>query len=148
MNVQEHIKELNDKAAKVQQEVRKHDKDAAGHQGDVYCHPISKRPAAWNVENTEQSRQVALGQTVGSRHHAQGPVRIFWPDDAARAAEACPVDLFRDDPAMRQECLGPVIGATGEWTLAHPEHDDHVFQEGIYLITYQADLRTKRRVID
>ena len=130
------------------QEVRKHADKSTGHQGDCYVHPIKKRPAVWDVETTDQTRQVAVGQGEGSNHCASGKVRVYWPKSAAEASKACPVALFKKDEAARLQCLGPIVEADEPWTLTHPKHAHHECPAGIYLISYQLDRRTMRRVQD
>jgi hypothetical protein len=140
--------ELAASAAQDSPHLRRPAAGAATRQGDVYCHPIKSRPAAWSVENAGNSRQVATGQTVGSRHMAEGPVKIYWPEKATDAAAMCPVRMDKLDRSLIPEALGPVIVAEGPWTLTHPEHAHHAFPAGTYLVTYQIDLRTLRRVVD
>lgn len=130
-------------------EIRRHTAKQHGHQGDVYVHPIKSRPDCWNVETTDQSRQVAVGAEEGSNHRAMGKVQVFWPDSAEHAAQACPLNgFFKSDEAAKRVCIGPVIVADAEWTLTHPKHAHHVFPAGTYLITYQLDRRTMRQVRD
>lgn len=144
----EHLQILEARAKGAPTHLRRHTRQGHGHQGDVYVHPIAARPHPWDVRNDAQSTQVATGDSVGARHCASGPLRIWWPRSATEAADACPFPVFLDNLEMRRECLGPVIEAEGEWTLTHPEHDHHVFPAGIYLVTYQVDVRTARRVVD
>jgi hypothetical protein len=117
-------------------------------QGDCYVHPIKKRPASWDIETTDQTRQVAVGQGEGSNHCASGKVRVFWPKNAQEAAKECPIKLFPNEEAARRVCLGPVIEADEEWTLTHPKHAHHEYPAGLYLVTYQLDRRTMRQVRD
>lgn len=141
--------DLEAQAKEVSQEVRKHAKGSAGHQGDVYCHPIKSRPACWNVETTAENVQVAVGQGEGSNHRAIGPgARVFWPTSAQEASDKCPVRLFVNNAAARLQCLGPIVEAPNGFTLTHPKHAHHEFPPGTYLISYQLDMRTMRRVQD
>ncbi len=131
------------------QAVREHGKlkkSEVGHQGDVYIHKITKRPAAWDVLVTEHS-QVALGSTIGSRHIATGSVHVYWPKAKDAAVKECPIKLFTTDEE-RRVCIGPIVEADESWTLEHPEHAHHRFAKGIYLVTYQLDWNTKREVRD
>lgn len=116
-------------------------------QGDVYCHRIASRPAAWDILVTEHT-QVALGATTGSRHIATGNVRVYWPKSKPEAAKECPISLFPKDEQARLVCLGPIVEADESWTLTHPEHAHHCFPAGTYLVTYQLDWNTKREVRD
>ena len=143
---------LSKAAAAAPHEVRRHDAMAIGHvamQGDCYLHRIAKKPAVWDVETTNETRQVALGSTVGSRHCADGSVRVYWPKSKAEAVAQCPIKGFVDRlGAGAEPCIGPVVVADAEWTLTHPEHAHHVLPAGIYLTTFQLDRRTMREVRD
>lgn len=127
-------------------ELRLHTGRTAGHQGDVYVHPITRRPSVWSVKVTEH-RQVALGRSIGSRHCAEGAVGVFWPESAEGAARNCPIKMLWPLPVIAA-CIGPIVDASEPWTLTHPEHAHHRFPAGLYLITYQLDTRTLARVQD
>jgi len=131
------------------QEIRRHNGKSHGHQGDIYIHPIKAKPDCWDIETTDQTRQVAIGQGEGSHHCAIGPVQVFWPKSAQLADEQCPLKgFFKNDQAARRVCLGPVLIATGPWTNTHPKHAHHEFPAGVYLVTFQLDRRTMRQVKD
>lgn len=131
------------------QEMRKHVSGQVGHQGDIYVLPIKRRPACWNIETSAESRQVAVGQGEGSNHCAIGPALIYWPTSKQDAADNCPIDnLFSNNPTARLNCLGPIVDARGTWKLPHPKHAHHEFPAGLYLIVYQFDWKTQRRVVD
>jgi hypothetical protein len=113
------------------------------HQGDVYLHRVSEDHPRGAELGT---KQVAIGDTKGSRHVVVGPVQVFaglllpprfvapdWLDGAA------PEDIF----------LGPVVvvAAGEEAVLTHPEHAHHNLC-GTYQVTYQADARARARVRD
>jgi hypothetical protein len=139
--------------AKCTRQNRRHNQGEAGRQGDVYITPIAKRPEAWDVL-VEEHHQVAVGATTGSRHIATGPVKVFWPKSKAGALAGMPIEDFMDrrktklSDEEKQTCIGPVVEATSEWCLEHPEHAHHVFPAGTYLVTYQFDERTRREVAD
>lgn len=118
-------------------------------QGDVMITRIAAVPAAWDVPATEH-RQVAVGDTIGSRHIAEGPaIKVMWPKSKADAVKQCPIKGFAKALGSGAEfCLGPVIVAEQPWTLTHPEHSHHEFPAGIYLATYQLDRATMRQVRD
>ncbi len=144
--------ELTAAVAESSQKVRKHPKmkpGNVGHQGDVYCHRISSVPAAWNVAVTE-TRQVAVGEGIGSHHIAEGDgIKVFWPKSKADAVKDCPIKgLAAKLGAGAEFCLGPVIVAEQAWTLTHPKHAYHEFPAGVYLCTYQLDRATMRQVRD
>jgi hypothetical protein len=137
-------------AAVARPEIRRHTRGQKGHQGDVYCHPVTSRPTAWS--RATPGRQVAVGDTVGSRHVADGEdISVYWPVSQDTAMAECPIPGFAEKlggPEIARQCLGPIVVARKEWTLVHPEHAHHVFPAGTYLITYQLDRRTMRVVRD
>lgn len=95
-------------------------------QGDVYLRLIpddSPKGAPW------EGRQVAQGNTKGSRHIANTPAKLFHP-------------------AQQHELLGPVVVSDSDWVLSHPEHQDHICPPGTIQVGLQLDPRTKRRVVD
>ncbi len=116
--------------------------------GDCYFHRITERPECWDVETTDQTRQVAVGQGEGSHHCAKGAVRVFWPRSADAASKTCPIKLFDGDNEARLQTLGPIIEAPEGWIATHPHHAHHEFGPGLYLTTFQLDRRTMRRVQD
>lgn len=146
---------LTEEVKQSHQDVRRHDGMKNGnvaHQGDVYCIKIPKRPKEWSTETTKESRQVALGSTTGSRHCAEGNVRVFWPE--SRESVAAVIDklipgytakLGRQGASV---CIGPIVEADESWTLTHPEHAHHQMPPGCYLTVYQLDRRTMREVRD
>lgn len=144
--------ELTEAAAKSSQEVRRHPEmqiGQVGHQGDVYIHRIAKAPAAWLTEVSEH-RQVAVGDTIGSRHIADGPkLRVLWPASREAAVKDCPIRGFIDTLGLGAEfCLGPIVESSEPWALTHPEHAHHEFPAGTYLVTYQLDRQQMRAVRD
>jgi hypothetical protein len=133
------------------QELRKHDASSHGHQGDVYVHPIKAKPECWDVETTDQSRQIAIGQGAGSHHTAEGNVRVFWPrsiDEALKNLPVIPGGFFKNEPEAQRQCCGPIIVAKETWRNPHPSHAHHEYPAGVYWVTFQLDRRTMRRVQD
>lgn len=116
--------------------------------GDCYFHRIKSKPKCWDVETTDQSRQVAVGQGEGSHHCAKGEVQVFWPRSAQEASKECPIKHFPNDEAARLVTIGPIIIAPKGWIATHPKHAHHEFGPGIYLTTFQLDRRTMRQVRD
>lgn len=148
-------KSLTTKAAKSSQAVRKHANMKIGHiahQGDVYVIKIEKKPAPWSTETTNESRQIALGATIGSRHLAEGEVHVFWPENREQAAEfvtrIIPEYVHKLGVAGALACVGPIVVASATWTLTHPEHAHHELPAGVYLTAYQLDRLTMREVRD
>lgn len=112
------------------------------HQGDVYLVRVADdhpRGAAWG------SRQVAIGDTQGSRHVAEGDVSVWAGVDLPPGFKA-PAWLNGANP--KPIFLGPVVEARSTWTLTHPEHADHECAAGTYQVVYQADARQRARVAD
>lgn len=108
------------------------------HQGDVYLHRV---PDDWPRGKRLGTRQVAVGNTVGARHIAEGEgVEVF----AGKKLPAC----MRD--ADSRIFLGPVVSVPeGGFTLTHPEHAHHASTvAGTWQVTYQVDLATRQRVAD
>lgn len=117
-------------------------------QGDVMIYKIKEVPAAWNVLVKEHN-QVALGQSTGSRHCADGKgIQVMWPESKDKAVAECPIPLFKSDQEFKRVALGPCVIAPEGFVLTHPEHAHHRFGPGMYLTTYQVDLNTKREVRD
>jgi len=108
------------------------------HQGDVYVHRVADDHPRGPAQGT---RQVAVGQTVGARHIAEGPVQVC-------AGVALPPGVVAPTWTTPEALLGPVVVASGPWTLTHPEHAHHALPAGTYQVTYQADYQTQRRVLD
>ena len=93
-------------------------------QGDVYLQRVeSKKPA----KSTEiKDRQLAPGNTPGSRHVVEGDVKLYKPAGA--------------DPLV-----GPTIVAPERFTLTHPEHAHVSLPSGQYACTFQRDFMQEER---
>lgn len=100
-------------------------------QGDVYVIALDSIPA---MASAYPGRQLAPGNTQGSRHTAQGECELFTPVEQLTLGI-----LGRLIPASKgqQHFLGPVVKAAAPWTIAHPEHGDRTLPAGTYLVTYQ-----------
>lgn len=120
------------------------------HQGDVYLHAVPKDHKRGKPIGT---RQVAVGNTIGSRHIAEGegvtvhegaklPPAFKKPDWAKD---------FRQDQIERI-FLGPLVSVDegSTMTLTHPEHAYHKVTDSSvdWQVTYQGDPRTAARVAD
>lgn len=112
-------------------------------QGDVYVWRLPDGAVAGTERGT---RQVAVGATVGSRHIAEGPVTLTDPADVQERIKALRAIGATD--AMTDVMVGPVVHATGEWCLTHPEHAHIRFPAGTFNVTYQMDERTRQAVRD
>lgn len=100
----------------------------AVHQGDVYVIRVDPAKTAHGAERG--SRQVAIGETVGARHFAEGALDVFHPAPGA--------DQF----------TGPIVKAESPWMLTHPEHADFRMPAGAFQCRYQLDYATQQRVAD
>lgn len=101
-------------------------------QGDVYIHVA---PTDHPHGPRLATRQLAEGDTQGSRHIAEGHVKIYAPTTPTASMETGAL-------------LGPVVVATGPWTLTHPEHPHHHYGPGTYAIVHQLDAITGSAVRD
>lgn len=100
-------------------------------QGDIYIHCVS---GSHKRGQELKTRQLALGESMGSRHIAEAPARVYEGLNAPDWA--------------RTELLGPCIVADLPFTITHPEHAHIALPAGVYQVTHQMDARTKKRVID
>lgn len=111
----------------------------AVHQGDLYLHAVA---ADFTHGKELGTRQVAVGNTVGSRHIAEGVgVTVY-------AGTTLPPGVKAPEWCRKGDLLGPVVVATEPWTLTHPEHAHHQLPAGTYAVTNQADYATRQRVMD
>lgn len=101
-------------------------------QGDVYIHRVADE---FPHGGKAKSRQLAVGNTMGSRHVAEGPVEVY---EGAIPPVWCREWTF----------LGPCLVAQGRFTVTHPEHAHVSLPAGTYQVTHQMDARTGARVCD
>lgn len=101
-------------------------------QGDIYVHRVA--PGHQRGPKLE-SRQLAVGDSQGSRHVAELPADVYA---GIELPESCAPGTF----------LGPVIVSLGRFKIVHPEHAHFSLPDGVYQVTHQSDARTKERVID
>lgn len=139
--IETEVQKIHDAAQTADPEVRilrRIEVGRAIHQGDVYVHRVPDdypRGKSWG------SKQVAIGDTQGSRHVAEGDVEVFETDRLPDTMSKIPrwdADAYR----------GPVVVAKAPWRLTHPEHAHHQLPAGTYQVTYQMDARTRERVMD
>lgn len=93
-------------------------------QGDLYVERIARLPKSRGPKTA--NRQLAIGETQGSRHVAEGDVTVYA---TAKDADAL---------------TGPVIVARERWTLTHPEHGHFSLPAGKYRTRYQRDYARER----
>ncbi len=101
-------------------------------QGDIY---ITRIDASKLKIKPIASRQLAPGETQGSRHIAVGDCTIGEADAAKVTAI-----LNKLIPATNGQTLfiGPIIRATGPVTIEHPEHGHRTLPgESDYAVVYQ-----------
>ncbi len=103
-------------------------------QGDIYIHRVDDKHKRGEEAG---SRQLAIGESMGSRHIAEAPSMIF------QGAAAPEWYTNRFTPL-----LGPCIVSKERFVITHPEHAHVDLPAGTYQITHQMDARTQRRAID
>ena len=100
-------------------------------QGDLYVTRVAKKAAHGKPT---KNRQLAVGETQGSRHVAVGELEVFEPREGAGPL------------------IGPLVLAPGRWALEHPEHGHFDLPAGTFQVTYQRDYKRElaeiRRVSD
>lgn len=103
-------------------------------QGDLYLHRVED---AHSRGKATTNRQLALGNTQGSRHVAEAPALVF---EGTTLPAWCEAGTF----------LGPCVvvppGKTA--TVSHPEHAHMELGEGTWQVTHQMDARSRERVQD
>lgn len=128
------INEFLDLLAKapVDAETRIHDGKRIMQQGDIYIHPVAAdHPRGAPIAN----RQLAEGNTKGSRHILEGGVQVF-------AGTTRPTYVPERFP------LGPCFVVAESAHLTHPEHAWLAMGAGTYQVTYQLNALTGRAVED
>ena len=105
-----------------------------GRQGDVYITKIGgfSGKSPWRHERRTDPEQVAIGMTKGARHIAVGDVRLM----EISLEELSKTIAF--DPPITSVMVGPVVVATEDWELVHPEHAKHIYSHGCFAVIYQA----------
>lgn len=125
---------------------------SAARQGDVYLLTI---PADW-LKSQEgvafpegaAERQIAEGNTQGSRHIISGDCKIFRKHNIGWAKIN---NLLKQNPGVQiTETIGPAFITGKGCSVTHPEHGDIVVPEGYAIITtYQQTWQdVARRVQD
>lgn len=116
-------------------EVRFIEKIAVGcvvRQGDIYIHAVE---ATHQRGKRLKSRQLAIGETMGSRHIAEAPASVF-------------AGTTRPEWCDQRTFLGPLVKSKARFVVTHPEHAHVSLPPGEYQITHQMDARTMARVQD
>ncbi len=135
LNVQKAHQEVTETAERnASPEVRKIDGMKIGEavrQGDIYLHMVKDDHARGAAT---KNRQLAIGDTQGSRHILAGEAEVF---EGTKAPEWAPNAL-----------LGPLFRLFKRATVTHPEHAHVDLEPGCYQVTHQMDARTLERVKD
>lgn len=135
----EEAQELIERSAKenVVSNIRRIETMAVGkvvRQGDIYVHRVDD---AHEKGDLRGNRQLALGDSMGSRHVAEEPSEIYEGEKAPPWYS----------PGV-QPLLGPCIVSKARFVITHPEHAHVDLPAGTYQITHQRDGRTQLRAID
>lgn len=100
-------------------------------QGDLYLVCLESLP-----EGVKHKRQLAPGNSQGSRHIAEGKCSVYWPKSPV--AVALLIARASNIDAPPTELIGPMVECIGETTIAHPEHGHRILPEGTsWAIVYQ-----------
>ena len=102
-------------------------------QGDIYIVRVPDNHA--HGEETKD-RQLAQGESRGSRHIAEAPAKVYAGTTAP--SHALNSRLF----------LGPCVQSDAEFMISHPEHANVILTAGTYQIVHQMDALTLKRVQD
>lgn len=103
-------------------------------QGDIYIHCVDYG----HLRGTRtDNRQLAQGESLGSRHMAEEPAEIYVGEVAPPWYDLAVAPL-----------LGPCIVSSKRFMISHPEHAHVDLPAGVYQITHQMDARTQTRARD
>lgn len=92
---------------------------SVAHQGDMILVRIGKLPAR---AKPRENRQLADGNTQGSRHVVEGG--NVYDCDPAEVVKAVKKATGRD---VESQYIGPVFVSDGASTVTHPEHGHHIY---------------------
>ena len=113
-------------------------------QGDVYVMRVKSVKGA-----PAPNRQLAPGNSKGSRHIVEGDVQMLTGWDAPKTLFADAAQVLRVPRERLCSVLaGPAIVSEGAFRVTHPEHADCTLPGGSYITWGQLDPRTMRRVQD
>ena len=105
-------------------------------QGDIYIEKIDTFEKK-DFKITE-NRQLALGNTKGSRHMVDANAIVWGRGD----------NTSTTNNGIGFRTMGPVVEFKERGTISHPEHADVSLPAGIYQVCYQTDGNTMSRVLD
>lgn len=92
-------------------------------QGDLYLVCLESLPAG-----TKTQRQLAPGNTQGSRHVAEGECVVYSPAEP-QAVTRLIAALCRG-AEIPPQLVGPLVECHGETTISHPEHGHRILPAG------------------
>jgi hypothetical protein len=112
-------------------------------QGDLYLVCLESLPPG-----TKTRRQLAPGETQGSRHVAEGDCEVYQPREPAAVSRLVGVACRGAD--VPAELVGPIVECHGDTTITHPEHGHRILPGGtVWAVVYQrAYAEEIRRVQD
>jgi hypothetical protein len=100
-------------------------------QGDLYFVCLESLPAG-----TKTRRQLAPGETQGSRHVADGECAVYQPKEPAAVARL--IGVACRGAEVPQELIGPIVECHGDTTITHPEHGNRTLPAGtVWAVVYQ-----------
>ena len=89
-------------------------------QGDIYIEAISKAKFEQVSGKETDNRQLAEGESKGSRHIVGAGPKVFAPK-------------------QRRQLFGPLINATQRFVVEHPEHAHVSLPSGYYRVRFQRE---------
>ena len=112
-------------------------------QGDIHLVCIESLPAG-----TKTKRQLAPGNSQGSRHIAEGECSVYQPKEPAAVAQI--VNSLCRGAMVPAELVGPIVECHGETTITHPEHRHfRLPAKTVWAVVYQRQYADEiRRVQD
>lgn len=114
---------------------------SAAHQGDVILVRIESLPKG---AKPRANRQVAEGDTQGSRHVLEGGK--IYDVDAKAVAKAVKSACPKSD--VGEQYCGPVFVTDESTALRHPEHGDHEYESGMCVaVVFQRNLDAEQREV-
>lgn len=114
---------------------------SAAHQGDVILVRIEALPKS---AKPRENRQVADGNTQGSRHILHGG--SIYDCDLAHVEAA--VQAVCPRAKLDRQCIGPVFTTDEVTALRHPEHGDHEYESGMTVaVVFQRNLDAMQRAV-
>lgn len=124
-------REAKEKAVQEIRDVKSIEVGKVVRQGDIYIH----RVAYDHAHGKPSKRQLAIGETQGSRHIADEPSEVF---EGTMLPTWCERGTF----------LGPLVKSKKRFKVTHPEHAHVSLPKGTYQITHQMDAASRQRVQD